>query len=184
MPRIAISGSHSTGKSTIINALKEITSITNRFTIKMEVLRDIKRMGININEYGTDETQRLVMARFLEYSTIPNTILDRCTLDGLVYTTYLFEKKQVSKDTLRIAEAIFENVNYDMYFYIAPEFDIVPDGVRSENFEFRDRIAELFEEYMAIYKLYPVRLTGTVEQRVSQFIENLNMYDNAIKKNG
>jgi len=61
MPRIAISGSHSTGKSTIINALKEIPSIANRFTFKMEVLRDIKKMGIDINEYGSDQTQLLVM---------------------------------------------------------------------------------------------------------------------------
>ena len=146
--RISISGSHSTGKSTLIRALKEIPSIAERFVIKDEVLRDIKKLGININEYGTDETQRLVMSKFLEYSTIPNTILDRCALDGLVYTTYLYEKKQVKKSTLKIAEAIFENVRYDMYFYIAPEFDIVPDGVRSENFEFRDRVADLFEEYI------------------------------------
>ncbi len=181
MPRIAISGSHSTGKSTVINALAQIPSITERFTIKSEVLRDIKKLGININEYGTDETQRLVMSKFLEYSTIPNTILDRCALDGLVYTTYLYEKKQVKKSTQRIAESIFENVRYDMYFYIAPEFDIVPDGVRSENFEFRNRVADLFEEYIDAYKLNPIRLTGNVKQRVDQFLETLARYDVWIK---
>jgi len=179
--RISISGSHSTGKSTLIRALKEIPSIAERFVIKDEVLRDIKKLGININEYGTDETQRLVMSKFLEYSTIPNTILDRCALDGLVYTTYLYEKKQVKKSTLKIAEAIFENVRYDMYFYIAPEFDIVPDGVRSENFEFRDRVADLFEEYIDAYKLNPIRLTGNVKQRTDQFIETLEGYDKWVK---
>ena len=179
--RISISGSHSTGKSTVINALAQIPSITERFTIKNEVLRDIKKLGININEYGTDSTQLLVMSKFLEYSTIPNTILDRCALDGLVYTTYLYEKNQVKKSTLRIAEAIFENVRYDLYFYIAPEFNIVPDGVRSENFEFRDRVAELFEEYMVSYKLNAIRLTGSVKERVAQFIETLAAYDNWMK---
>ena len=179
--RISISGSHSTGKSTLIRALKEIPSIAERFVIKDEVLRDIKKLGININEYGTDSTQLLVMSKFLEYSTIPNTILDRCALDGLVYTTYLYEKNQVKKSTLRIAEAIFENVRYDLYFYIAPEFNIVPDGVRSENFEFRDRVAELFEEYMVSYKLNAIRLTGSVKERVAQFIETLAAYDNWMK---
>lgn len=181
MPRIAISGSHSTGKSTVINALKEIPAIANRFTIKNEVLRDIKKLGININEYGTDSTQLLVMSKFLEYSTIPNTILDRCALDGLVYTTYLYEKNQVKKSTLRIAEVIFENVRYDLYFYIAPEFNIVPDGVRSENFEFRDRVAELFEEYMESYKLNAIRLTGSVKQRTDMFLETLDVYDKWVK---
>lgn len=177
MPRIAISGSHSTGKSTVINALKEIPALAKRFTFKGEILRDIKKTGLNINEYGSDETQRLVMSKFLEYSTIKNTILDRCALDGMVYTAYLYEKNLVTKSTLKIAEAIFENVRYDIRFYIAPEFEIVPDGTRSVNKEFRDRVAELFEEYMDSYKIIPVRLSGSVEQRVSQFIETLAAYD-------
>ena len=177
MPKIAISGSHSTGKSTVINSLKEIPSITARFVFKGEILRDIKKMGININEYGTDDTQRLVMSKFLEYSTIRNSILDRCALDGLVYTAYLFEKGQVKKSTLKIAEAIFENVKYDIYFYIAPEFEMVPDGTRSENAEFRTRVAELFEEYMEVYKITPIRLTGDVAQRVMIFNQTLEAYD-------
>jgi nicotinamide riboside kinase len=177
MPRIAISGSHSTGKSTVINALRKIPSIEKRFTIKTEILRDLKKTGIKINEYGTDNTQLIVTAKHLEYATIPNTILDRCLLDSLVYTAYLYEKGQVKKSTMKVAETVFENVRYDLYFYIAPEFDIVPDGIRSENTEFRDRIAELFEEYMLSYKLEAIRLTGTVDQRVTIFTDTLAAYD-------
>ena len=177
MPKIAISGSHSTGKSTVINVLKGMPELVKRFAFKGEILRDIRKMGININEYGTDDTQILVLSKFLEYSTIRNSILDRCALDGLAYTAYLYEKGQVKKSTLKIAEAIFENVKYDMYFYIAPEFEIVPDGVRSENVEFRTRVAELFEEYMEVYRITPIRLTGNVDQRVAQFMETLAAYD-------
>lgn len=182
MPKIAISGSHSTGKSTIIDTLKQNAALTDRFTFKGEILRDIKKSGISINEYGTDDTQRLVMAKFLEYSTIPNSILDRCALDGLVYTAYLYEQKQVSKSTLRIAEAIFENVKYDIYFYISPEFDIVPDGTRSENAGFRTRVAELFEEYLTAYNIEPIRLTGSVEDRVMQFNNTIKAYDSWISQ--
>lgn len=181
MPRISISGSHSTGKSTVIEALKNNKSISKRFTFVQEVLRSIKKSGFKINELGNDNTQMLVMARFLEYATMDNVILDRCALDGLVYSAYLYEKSQIRKNTLRIAESIFENVKYDIMFYIAPEFDIVPDGVRSVNLEFRDRIAELFEEYMEAYKIEPIRLTGTVDERVSQFIDTINAYDKWVK---
>ncbi len=181
MPRISISGSHSTGKSTVIDALKKIPSISKRFTFRGEVLRDIKKTGININEYGTDNTQLLVMSKFLEYSTLSDVILDRCALDGLVYSAYLYEKNQIKKNTLKIAESIFENVRYDIMFYIPPEFNIVPDGVRSENAEFRDRVAELFEEYMTSYKIEPIRLTGSVDQRVVQFNETLAAYDKWMK---
>lgn len=179
--RISISGSHSTGKSTVIEALKANKSISKRFTFVQEVLRSIKKAGFNINEMGNDNTQMLVMSKFLECATMDNVILDRCALDGLVYSAYLFEKGQIRKNTLKIAESIFENVRYDIMFYIAPEFDIVPDGTRSVNVEFRDRIAELFEEYMEAYKIEPVRLTGTVEERASQFIDTIAAYDKWIK---
>jgi len=182
MPRISISGSHSTGKSTVIDALKKIPSLTNRFEFKGEVLRSIKKLGHNINELGTDDTQALVMAKFLEYSTLKNVILDRCALDGLVYASYMYEKNLIKKSSLKIAESIFENVRYDIMFYIAPEFSIVPDGVRSENYEFRDRIAELFEEYMESYKLEPIRLTGSVDERVVQFLDTLDKYDTWMKE--
>ena len=181
MPRICISGSHSTGKSTVINVLKEMPDLMKRFTFKTEILRDIKKTGIKINEFGSDETQMIVMAKHMEYATIPNTILDRGVLDGMVYTAYLYEKQQIKKSTLKIAEAIFENIRYDIQFYIAPEFDIVPDGVRSENTEFRDRVAELFEEYMESYRIIPIRLSGSVEQRVKQFMDTLTSYDKWIK---
>ena len=181
MPRISISGSHSTGKSTVINKLREIPDLVSRFTFKMEILRDIKKTGIKINEFGSDETQLIVMAKHMEYATLPNTILDRGVLDGMVYTAYLYEKDQIKKSTMKIAESIFENMRYDIQFYIAPEFDIVPDGVRSVNTEFRDRVAELFEEYMDAYKIVPIRLTGNVDQRVTQFTDTLAAYDKWIK---
>lgn len=177
MPKISISGSHSTGKSTVINALKQDSDIVKRFTIKDEVLRDIKKLGYKINEFGTDETQRLVMAKFLEYSIFPDTILDRCALDGLTYTAYLYEKGFVRKGTLRIAEAIFENIKYDIQFYIPPEFQIVPDGIRSENEEFRNRVSEIFEEYIESYNIPIVYLKGNVDERVRQFKDTLDIYD-------
>jgi nicotinamide riboside kinase len=181
MPKIAISGSHSTGKSTVIDVLKQIPSLSKRFTFKGEILRDIKKTGIKINEYGSDETQLLVLSKMMEYATIPNTILDRCMLDCLVYTAYLYEKGQVKKSTCQIAETLFEKIRYDIYFYISPEFPIVPDGTRSENSEFRDRIAELFEEYIEAYQLDVVRLTGSVENRVNQFMNAIDAYDRWLK---
>ena len=181
--RISISGAHSTGKSTVIDALKQEPRITSRFEFKGEILRSIKRAGISINEAGTDNTQLLVLSRMLENSTLDNVILDRCALDSLVYTAYLFEKEQVSKNTMRLAESIFENTYNDIYFYIKPEFDIVPDGVRSECTEFRDRISELFEEYIDVYYKPVILLTGSVEERVAIFKEALKMYDEWMSEN-
>ena len=122
---ITIAGAHCTGKSTLIEELKKNKSLSDAFEFKGEVLREIKRSGIKINEYGTNETQMMVLSKMLQYATLPNAILDRGFLDCLVYTTYLYEQNQVSQKIYELAKNMFENIRYDMYFYIPPEFDII-----------------------------------------------------------
>ena len=181
MPRISVSGPHGVGKSTLIAALKNTPKIEKRFTFKDGIIRSVTKNRIRTNEYGLDNTQLLVMAKFLEHSTIPNTILDKCSLDGLVYTAYLYENNQVKKSTLQVAESIFENVRYDIYFYIAPESAILATETPSNTMEIRNRISELFEEYIQAYKLPIIRLSGKLSERVSQFVETIDMYDKWVK---
>jgi len=181
MPRITISGAHGVGKSTLVSALKEIPEIEKRFTFKDGVIRNIMKDRIKANEFGADNTQLLVLAKFLEYSTISNTILDKCSLDGLAYTAYLYENQEVRKTTLQVAESIFENIKYDIYFYIAPDFDIIHTGTPPANMEFRNRISELFEEYIQSYRLPVIRLTGKTEDRVKQVVDTIEAYDKWLK---
>jgi nicotinamide riboside kinase len=58
---------------------------------------------------------------------------------------------------------------YDYIFYLKPEFDIVDDGTRSTNTQFRDDIVELFDRYIKHIKIPIVYLTGTVEERLEKF---------------
>jgi nicotinamide riboside kinase len=58
---------------------------------------------------------------------------------------------------------------YDYIFYLKPEFDIVDDGTRSTNTQFRDDIVELFDRYIKHIKVPIVYLTGTVEERLEKF---------------
>ena len=180
--KIAITGAHSTGKSTLVAELQKDIKLSKQFEFRGNITRTIKGGNIKINELGTNETQLLVLSRHLDHYTPKNVILDRCALDGLVYTAYLFEKGVVNRETLRIAEAVFENLKYDIIFYIPPEFDIVDDKTRSTNPEFRNRIVELFEEYMDSYGIFPIRLTGSVKERVAQFKTALRSYKKHLKE--
>lgn len=173
--RITLSGAQCTGKSTLIDELKNIPEISDKFKFKGEILRDLRKQGIKINEQGTNETQLLVLSKMIENATLQNTILDRCALDSLVYTMYLYEKGQVSLETLRLAEAVFENIKYDICFYLPIEFDIVLDGVRSENNEFRNRIDELFREVINLYHYPVINLEGSIQERVDIFKQVLEM---------
>lgn len=171
--KIAVTGAHCTGKSTLVEELQKIPEIAKQFTFRGNITRKVKKEGKQINENGDDETQLLVISQHIENSIPKNVILDRCALDGLVYTTYLYEKGKVSKQTLRIAEAVFENLHYDILFYIKPEFEIIKDGVRSTGKEFQDRVAELFEEYIEAYNLPVILISGTVKERVKAITETI-----------
>ena len=175
--RIAISGAQSVGKTTILNALRS-EKIFKDYHIANEVTRRVQSYGLPINEKGTDLTQRLIMQEHIVNTFMyDNFIADRSAWDGYVYSCYLWTKSRISHDTLDYSRQVFMKVQptYDIQFYIEPEFDIVDDGVRSINKEFRDNIIRIFESTALDYKMNAVILRGSVRERVEQVL-------NAIKE--
>ena len=58
---IALSGAQCTGKTTLLNALRNDKAFQDRFMFIDEIVRTLQRKGFKINEAGTDETQLAVM---------------------------------------------------------------------------------------------------------------------------
>ena len=89
----------------------------------------------------------------------------------------------ISKATLdKVSEIYNETVNqYDVILYLRPEFEMIEDGVRSLNKEFRDKVLENFESLIKDLKNVVV-LSGTVENRVNQFKAVLEYFKG--KRNG
>lgn len=186
--RICISGAQGTGKSTLLQALKNHEAFKD-FIVRDETTRNVLRgsLGmpkIEINELGGDDSQRLIIAQHLANSINahgPRVLYDRCALDGLVYTTYLYNHQRANKETLRLAESVFQNVKYDAICYIPPEFSLIDDGERSIDKDFQREIVELFEEYIESYRIPVARLTGTVDERVSQVVTLVSDFNKAVE---
>ena len=170
---ISFSGAQSTGKSTLLGACQEAMP---GWDFVPEVTRLVKReYDLPINEDGNDLTQMMIMGEHLRnaYSKREkHVILDRCSLDGLVYTHWLCDNKKVSMGTYSHARYVFDNTveKYDLIIYTSPEdVPVVDDGERSINVKFRDEIIELFEQYLSnIPSQKLLRVRGSVNQRVSQ----------------
>ena len=102
---------------------------------------------------------------------------DRCILDALVYTRWLCDYNPgIPNWVYDYCENVFKSYinQYDIIFYLKPEFDLVSDGVRSDDTDFRDDIADLFETYINNFGVEVVELTGTVKQRVKQIKKAIN----------
>jgi len=166
--KIAISGAHCTGKTTLVNALKD-SGKYNDFIFRSNLLRGLKEMGIPINEAGNTTTQLYVMTKFYEFLNTPgNAILDRCVLDGMAYTMYFYS--EMSENMQSIFERIFEEIifKYDAICYVEPELDLIDDGVRSVDKKFYEQVVQNFEILIGEYRIPVHRISGSVEERVKQ----------------
>jgi nicotinamide riboside kinase len=173
--KIGITGAQSVGKTTLLNALRS-EKLFKEYVICDEVTRRVKSYGLPINEEGTDITQRLIMnEHIVNVFMYGNMLTDRTALDGLVYSTYLFKNNKINNTTMKYVKDVFNKVwhSYDYVFYIEPEFEIVDDGVRSINKQFRDEIADLFEATIEKEKLSMLRVKGSVRSRVNIIIDHL-----------
>jgi len=178
--KIVITGAQSTGKSTLLNYIKKSElrdAKLKGFSFIDELTRQLKESGIVINENGNNLTQLLTVTTHIQNIVKPNFISDRCILDALVYTAWMHEEGKVDDWVLEFAKQSCRVIlkEYSHIFYLRPEFDLVDDGVRSSNIQFRDKITDLFEEYITNYNIESkvIVLTGTVEERYKQFKESI-----------
>lgn len=178
---ISFTGAQSTGKTTLLKTIKNDERFKD-FSFVDEVTRLVKKKySLEINEAGGDDTQLAILNEHLSNYLVNkngNAVLDRCILDGIVYTTYLYHTGKVNKQIAEYAENLTRILisKVDVIFYTEPDIPLVDDGERSVNKEFRDTIINLFEEAISHYKVNVVRLKGTVEERLETIYNTVDNY--------
>jgi len=177
--KATICGAHSQGKTTLLKALKEDVFLDDEnFSFRTNLTRGLKDL-LPINENGNSLTQYLIMARHLEYGLTPgNWVLDRGALDGIAYTSYFYEKEQISKDIYQAALAVYESLiqSYDRIFYVVPELVIENDGTRSTNKEFFDGVVKHFDFYIKHHTMPANKLVyvmGSVAERTKIVLDTI-----------
>lgn len=177
---VSFTGAQSTGKTTLLNECKK--RYASSFTFVDNITRNVAKSGKQINQAGNDVTQHAIIQSHIVNASIPDAFLDRCILDGLVYTQYLHRLKQVSDTILEFARETYNTLipKYDYIFYTHPDgVPLVADNTRTvgeSGIKFRNDIIELFDYYIvADPRLHQkvVVLKGSVEQRMQQIIDTL-----------
>jgi thymidylate kinase len=172
MARIGLVGTISVGKTTLVNALKELPQFQNYHfaTERSKYLRDL---GIPLNTDSTLKGQTVFLAERCAELIQDNIITDRTVIDVMAFTENAksidFKDKEYFSEYARnfIGE-------YDYIFYISPEgVDIEDNGIRETDSNYRtlidDSILYILSSYGHRCKNV-FQLKGSTNERIEQIL--------------
>ena len=173
--KIGFTGTMSVGKTTLVNALKELPEFKEYYfaTERSKYLRDL---GIPLNTDSTINGQFIFLAERASELLMPRVITDRTVIDVMAFTRLANSIPYYIGDEINQAASYLIN-EYDYIFYISPEgVEIEDNGVRTTDAKYRD---EVDFEIQKILRKYPhkiknfITLTGSVEKRIQKVKQTL-----------
>jgi GTPase SAR1 family protein len=173
--KIAIVGSHCTGKTSLINKLQSNIEFRD-YEFFPEAIREIRKLGFPCNERADDASQLAMLSLHLLHLTQDNMVTDRCILDNYVYAYMLKAMgSNISQQCINTLQEYFiDNINsYDIYAFCPVQFKLKNDGFRMTDKKVQDDISE--EILSTLIKYIPeeryILLMGETDERVKQLLK-------------
>ena len=172
--KIGICGTHSTGKTTLVEALRT-EDVFKGYFFDINVTRWVKEAGLPINEDTSDASQEInLVKRIAHLNSFDNLVCDRTIVDVLAYST---AGGRISNRSLEYQSTLYAlNVHkYDYIFYLPMDIAVVDDGVRAIDPEYRAHIDNLIQE--SLYTLSDKQqervyyVNGSVRERIQKILD-------------
>jgi nicotinamide riboside kinase len=172
MPRVAVVGSFSTGKTTLAEAAAEPLGLP----LLPEVARQVVELGFKLDKDATPEVETLIFLRQL-YNEMSHSdfVGDRSLIDVMAYAGWVLDNQERRKETalwdscVQIATHQLRS-QYTHVFYLPIEFPIVPDGLRPLDPDFQKEIDERMVHLLDRHDVKYDVLTGSVEARLDELV--------------
>jgi GTPase SAR1 family protein len=170
--KIGLCGTMSVGKTTLVNALKELDQFKG-YKFATERSQHLMSLGIPLNTDSTLKGQTVFLAERCGELMHENIITDRTILDVMAFTLNAKSIPHQDKDAFETYASDFVR-EYDYIFYISPEGIPVEDnGVRETNEHYRDiidfTIMTLVKKHG--HKAGKVeKISGSTDERIQQIL--------------
>jgi deoxyadenosine/deoxycytidine kinase len=171
--KIGLCGTMSVGKTTLVNALKELPEFKdyNFATERSKYLRDL---GIPLNTDSTLKGQFMFLAERVSELFYNNIITDRTIWDVAAFTLSAKSIRDWEKRDF-VSAAMHLREQYNVVIYVSPDgVNVEDNGIRETDVEYRKKINIVIKMLLEEYK--PTKLitvSGTTEQRIATILQNI-----------
>jgi hypothetical protein len=178
MKRYALCGTHSTGKTTLLQDLSEDLKQSHQINpiFNTSNARKLFEMGIKINDSGDDFVQYVVQASHVSRFAESNWFADRCVIDGFAYMEASSRKGLISTECWSVIWKMMEVFIplYTKIFYVPIEFAMEDDGIRKVNAEYQKEIDNYIVQTIEFYNKGNIfTISGSREERKQAILKHL-----------
>lgn len=181
---ICFTGSHSTGKSTLVEFFRGKEGYVCLDSCTRTTISDRERRIDGVEDLGLTQIRMLdqVTKRMADIVKMnaenPDKIfcMDRSVLDFIGYSRAFNKRGLLSDEYLKQIEEKCDRLweYIDVFFYLPIEFQIVNDNVRSLDEDLRQMVDKEILDQILWNKVRAVKLTGPVLVRVKKVQEVVN----------
>jgi nicotinamide riboside kinase len=175
--KIGFCGTMSVGKTTLVNALKELPEFAG-YEFRTERSKYLRDLGIPLNTDSTLKGQIIFFAERSSELFSENIITDRTIIDVMAFTRLAKSIPYFMADALNdaVSHLIRE---YDYIFYVSPEgVELEDNGVRTIDVQYRKEIDKeiqtLILRHRPKLRNYTV-LSGTTEERIEKIKQVIDL---------
>ena len=163
--KIGFCGTMSVGKTTLVNALKELPEFKD-YTFRTERSKYLMEMGIPLNTDSTLKGQLVFAAERASELLQKDIITDRTIVDVMAFNA--LSKSMTATESYFLNHTLEHLINdYDYLFYISPAgVEMEDNGVRETNSKYRDDINKKILEILDTYSNKYITINGSVEKRI------------------
>jgi nicotinamide riboside kinase len=175
--KIGFCGTMSVGKTTLVNALKELPEFKD-YTFRTERSKYLMELGIPLNTDSTIKGQSVFLAERASELMQENIITDRTVIDVMAFAK---SAKSIdyheAEDFCSFASHLIPE--YDYVFYVSPDgVEMEDNGVRETDIKYRELIDDtiniLLSKYARKMKNFVI-IEGSTEKRIKSVKQALSL---------